>query len=76
MQTAIKTASLSPVPVEELAHSRRTAAVAELIAYDLFLTSEEKALLCAACLLHHWRVGPLAREAEGIRETTFALVGK
>lgn len=34
-------------------HSRRTAAIANLIAHQLFLPSEEKGLLFSSCLLHH-----------------------
>jgi putative nucleotidyltransferase with HDIG domain len=40
-----------------LVHCRRTAAVAKLIAHQLFLPSEEKDLLCDACLLHHRSLG-------------------
>lgn len=40
-------------------HSRRTAAIANLIAHQLFLPSEEKGLLFSACLLHHHSREPL-----------------
>src|SRR5437867_3900620 len=60
MQPYLKTAAVSPVPVEVLVHCRRTTAVAKLIAHQLFLPSEEKDLLCAACLLHHCSTGLLA----------------
>ena len=43
-----------------MVHSRRTAAVAKLIAHHLFLTSEELSLLTTACLLHHRFTGLLA----------------
>jgi hypothetical protein len=43
-----------------LVHCRRTAAVAALIAHQLFLPSEEKDLLCDACLLHHRSLGLFA----------------
>src|SRR5476649_1349735 len=58
MQPYFKTAEVSPTAVE--AHCRRTAAVAKLIAHHLFLPSEEKDLLFAACLLHHRGIGLLA----------------
>ena len=43
-----------------MVHCRRTAAVAKLIAHQLFLPSEEKDLLCDACLLHHRSLGLFA----------------
>ena len=43
-----------------MVHCRRTAAVAALIAHQLFLPSEEKDLLCDACLLHHRGLGLFA----------------
>jgi hypothetical protein len=60
MQPSLKTGAVSPAPVEVLVHCRRTSAVAKLIAHHLFLPSEEKNLLCAACLLHHRSFGPLS----------------
>jgi len=64
MQAHPKGAAVPPAPLEVLAHCRRTAAVAKLIAHHLFLPSEEKALLCAACLLHHCGTGLLAPESK------------
>lgn len=46
-----------------MVHCRRTAAVAKLIAHHLFLPSEEKDLLCAACLLHHDGIGRLGPQS-------------
>src|SRR5664279_2792103 len=46
-----------------LHHCRRTAAIAKLIAHHLFLPTEEKAVLFAACLLHHSIAGLLAPQA-------------
>jgi len=43
-------------------HCRRTAAVARLIGHQLFLPSEEKDLLRAACLLHHHNIFALEPE--------------
>jgi putative nucleotidyltransferase with HDIG domain len=60
MQPYLKTATASATPEEVLVHCRRTAAVAKLIAHHLFLSSEEKNLLSAACLLHHRNFGLLA----------------
>jgi putative nucleotidyltransferase with HDIG domain len=47
--------------------------VAKLIAHHLFLTSEQKDLLSAACLLHHRRIG--ARTPEGIDRLLTDIVG-
>jgi putative nucleotidyltransferase with HDIG domain len=55
-----KTASASRGAVEYSGHCRRTAAVAKLIGHHLFLPSEEKDLLRAACLLHHHNISALA----------------
>jgi putative nucleotidyltransferase with HDIG domain len=45
-----------PLPGDEglLAHCRRVAALANLVTHHLFLPSEEKDLLDASCLLHHY----------------------
>jgi len=58
MQPYLKTALVAPAAVD--VHCRRTAAVAKLIAHHLFLPSEEKDLLCAACLMYQRKVGLLA----------------
>lgn len=60
MQPRFKTTAASPAATGSSAHCRRTAAVANLIAHQLFLPSEEKDLLRAACLLHHHGTGLLA----------------
>ncbi|MEO8592054.1 MAG: HDOD domain-containing protein [Candidatus Solibacter sp.] len=49
----------SPSNPEVEVHCRRTEAVAKLMAHHLFLPSEEKDLLCAACLRHHNGTGLL-----------------
>ena len=59
MESQFKTVAVSPEAEGEWAHCRRTAAVADLIAHQLFLPSEEKDLLHAACLLHHTGCGLL-----------------
>ena len=62
------------------AHCRRVAAIARLIAHHLFLPSEEKDLLRAACVLHHHDIGLLAPNvidrllADGFGEDAAALV--
>ena len=61
-QTQLKTASSGEEPVKFSGHCRRTAAVARLIGHQLFLPSEEKDLLRAACLLHHHNVSTLPPE--------------
>jgi HD-like signal output (HDOD) protein len=53
MIRAAEIARLLPTDPALLAHCRRVAALAHLIAHHLFLPSEEKSLLHAACLLHH-----------------------
>ena len=58
MQPRLDTAAVSPAAVD--VHCQRTAAVAKLIAHHLFLPSEEKDLLCAACLLHHRSIALIA----------------
>jgi putative nucleotidyltransferase with HDIG domain len=58
MKPHLDTVAVFPNAVE--AHCRRTAAVAKLIAHHLFLPSEEKDLLCAACLMHHRGIGLFA----------------
>lgn len=63
MPPSPKNVPISPATKGLLAHCRRTAAVAKLIAHHLFLPSEEKNLLCAACLLHHRSTGLLAPES-------------
>jgi putative nucleotidyltransferase with HDIG domain len=63
MQSQFKTILASPATAGEWAHCRRTAAVADLIAHQLFLPSEEKDLLRAACLSHHRGTGVLARKS-------------
>lgn len=50
----------SPARLEVQVHCRRVAAVANLIAHHLFLPAGEKALLHAACLLHHHSIGLFA----------------
>jgi putative nucleotidyltransferase with HDIG domain len=68
----------SPAVVD--AHCRRTAAVATLVAHHLFLPSEEKDLLRAACVLHHHDIGLLTPNAierllaDGFGEDAPALV--
>jgi len=63
---AISTAPALPVPAAEVhLHSRRAAAVANLVAHQLFLPTEEKELLQAACLAHH-PAAPEAPEVLGI----------
>ena len=58
MQPYFQTAAVSSAAVEF--HCRRTAAVAKLIAHQLFLPSGEQNLLTTACLLHHSCIGLLA----------------
>jgi putative nucleotidyltransferase with HDIG domain len=60
MQSNFRTTLASPDAMGTCAHCRRTAAVADLIAHQLFLPSEQKDLLRAACLLHHRNTGLLA----------------
>jgi putative nucleotidyltransferase with HDIG domain len=73
VQPFVKTVSPSSEGV--MAHCRRTAAVAKLIAHHCFLPSEEKDLLHSTCLQHHCSTGllepkTLARLLTGIfRET-------
>lgn len=59
-QSHVRTILASPAATGEWAHCRRTAAVADLIAHQLFLRSEEKDLLRTACLLHHQCTGLFA----------------
>jgi hypothetical protein len=60
MQPYFKTTVASSAAAGAWAHCRRTSAVANLIAHQLFLPSEEKDVLRAACLLHHCSTGLLA----------------
>ena len=53
-------AGVSQATMEFSIHCGRTAAVARLIAHQLFLPSEEKDLLRAVCLLHHHNIDLLA----------------
>lgn len=58
----LEAAAVSETAVEFSVHCGRTAAVARLIAHQLFMPSEEKDLLRAACLLHHHNIDLLAPE--------------
>jgi putative nucleotidyltransferase with HDIG domain len=58
MEPYFETATVSSAAVE--GHCRRTAAVAKLIAHQMFWPSEDQHLLTTACLLHHRCVGLLA----------------
>jgi putative nucleotidyltransferase with HDIG domain len=50
-------AALLPTDPALLGHCRRVAALAHLVAHHLFLPTEEKDQLHAACLLHHYDDG-------------------
>ena len=56
-------AALLSTDVGLLNHCRRVAALAHLIAHHLFLPTEEKDLLHAACLLHHHDTGAFSPAA-------------
>lgn len=60
MQPNLKTVTVGQAAAQFSFHCRRTAAVARLIAHHLFLPSEDKDLLRAACLLHHHNICQLA----------------
>lgn len=69
IQSSLETRAGSPAAVGVRTHCRRTAAVAKLIAHHLFLASEEKDLLGAACLLHHRNTSPSAMAEASLPES-------
>jgi putative nucleotidyltransferase with HDIG domain len=58
--------AFSPTQTDLEGHCRRVGAISNLIAHHLFLSTEEKELLNAACLLHHRTANPTAPDVRGV----------
>jgi len=66
MVLTLAPAESSPEHLDLEGHCRRVGAIANLIAHHLFLSTEDKELLHAACQLHHHAASPASAEVRAL----------